>query len=242
MRPFWIALQFLTRLPVPSQGRISPDEQGRSVLFYPLIGLVVGAALVFTAWLAQSQPHLLGAALILAVWVVITGALHLDGLADMVDGWVGGQGDYETTMRIMKDPFCGPMGLTAIVVVLLVKFAALNVVLDHGHWSWLLIAPLLARAAVVALFRWTPYVRPQGLGVEQADQLPRDSVPWVLGASVLLTLVIVGWSALLVLLAAALVFFWLRGRMVQRLGGTTGDTAGAMVELMELIVLVVLVW
>ena len=242
MRPFWIALQLLTRLPVPSQGHISPDEQGRSVLFYPLIGLVVGMALVLTAWLSQSQPHLLGAALILAVWVVISGGLHLDGLADMVDGWIGGQGDYETTMRIMKDPFCGPMGLTAIVVVLLVKFTALSVVLDHGHWSWLLIAPLLARAAVVALFRWTPYVRVQGLGCEQADNLPHDSVSWVLGASALLTLLIVGWGALLVLLAAALLFLWLRGRMVQRLGGATGDTAGAMVELMELVVLVVLVW
>ncbi|MDZ4262457.1 MAG: adenosylcobinamide-GDP ribazoletransferase [Pseudomonadota bacterium] len=242
MRPFWIALQFLTRLPVPSQGHISPDEQGRSVLFYPLVGALIGMALVFTAWLAQSQPNILTAALILAVWVVISGALHLDGLADTIDGWIGGQGDHEATMRIMKDPFCGPMGLTAIVVVLLVKFAALHVLLDHGQWAWLLIAPLLARAAVIALFRWTPYVRAQGLGSEQADNLPRDSVAWVLAACALFALIVIGWGALAVLLVAALLFVWLRSRMVQRLGGTTGDTAGAMVEIMEMALLVVLVW
>ena len=239
MRPFWIALQFLTRLPVPSQGHISPDEQGRSVLFYPVVGGVIGLAMILTAWLAQSQPHILAAALILAVWVVVTGGFHLDGLADSVDGWIGGQGDYEATMRIMKDSFCGPMGLTAVVVVLMVKFAALNVVLDHGNWAWLLVPPLLARAAVVALFRWTPYVRAQGLGHAQADRLPHDGVSWVLGGSALL---IVGWGALMVLLVAGLFFFWARQTMVRRLGGTTGDTAGAMVEMMELLLLLVLVW
>lgn len=242
MRPFWIALQFLTRLPVPDQGHISPDEQGRSVLFYPLVGAVIGVALLLTAWLTQSQLNLLGAALILGVWVAITGALHLDGLADMVDGWAGGQGDYERTMTIMKDPFCGPMGMTAIMVVLLIKFAALYVLLEQAHWSWLLIAPLLARAAVVALFHWTPYVRAQGLGSVQADNIPHDSVNWVLGGCALLTLVVVGWGAFAVLLTGALLFYWLRSRMVQRLGGTTGDTAGAMVEIMEAGVLVALVW
>lgn len=242
MRPFWIALQFLTRLPVPNQGHISPEEQGRSVLFYPLAGLVIGVALVLTAWFAQSQLNILGAALILAVWVAITGALHIDGLADTVDGWVGGQGDYERTMAIMKDPFCGPMGMTAIIVVLLIKFAALNVLLDQAHWSWLLVAPLLARAAIVALFHWTPYVRAHGLGSEQADNLPHDSVAWVLGGCALFALVVVGWGAFAVLLVGALLFYWLRSLMVQRLGGTTGDTAGAMIEIIEVGVLVVLVW
>lgn len=242
MRPFWIALQFLTRLPVPPQGHISPDEQGRSVLFYPAAGLVIGIALLLTAWLAQSQLHLLGAALILAVWVAITGALHLDGLADTADAWVGGHGDPERTMAIMKDPYCGPMGVAAIAVVLLIKFAALYVLLEQAHWSWLLIAPLLARAAIVALFHWTPYVRASGLGSEQADNLPHDSVSWVLGGCALFTVVVVGWGAFVVMLVAAGLFYWLRGIMIQRLGGTTGDTAGAMVEIMEAALLVALVW
>ncbi len=242
MRPFWIALQFLTRLPVANQGHISPDEQGRSVLFYPLVGIVIGLALVLTAWLANSQPHLLAAALILAVWIAITGALHIDGLADTVDGWVGGQGDHERTMSIMKDPFCGPMGLAAIIVVLLVKFAAINSLLEHGHLAWLLIAPLLARAAVIALFRWTPYVRTNGLGSAHADSLPHDSVAWALGGCALLTLIVVGWGALAVLLVGALLFYWLRSRMLQRLGGTTGDTTGAMIEILEAGILVALVW
>jgi len=242
VRPFWIALQFLTRLPVSNQGHITPDEQGRSVLFYPLVGAVIGAALVLTAWLSQSQLNLLAAALILGVWIALTGALHLDGLADMVDGWMGGQGDSERTLAIMKDPYCGPMGVTAIVMALLIKFAALYVLLEQAHWSWLLVAPLLARAAVIALFRWTPYVRPQGLGRAQADNLPRENIPWVLGGCAVFTFVVVGWGAIAVLLTGAVLFYWLRSNMIQRIGGTTGDTAGAMIEIMEAGVLVALVW
>lgn len=242
MRPFWIALQFLTRLPVPSQGHVTPDEQGRSVLFYPVVGGVIGAALILTAWLAQSQLNVLGAALILGVWVALTGALHLDGLADTVDAWVGGHGDYERTMAIMKDPCCGPMGVTAIVIALLIKFAALYVLLEQAHWSWLLVAPVLARAAVVALFHLTPYVRAQGLGSAMAENFPHDSVNWVLGGSALFALIVIGWGALIVLLIGALLFYWLRSNMVARIGGTTGDTAGAMIELLEAALLVALVW
>lgn len=242
MRPFWIALQFLTRLPVPSQGRISPDEQGRSVLLYPVVGVVIGIALVVTAWLVQSQLNLLGAALILMVWVGLTGALHLDGLADTVDAWVGGHADPDRTLEIMKDPYCGPMGLSAVIVLLLIKFAALYVLLEQAYWSWLLVAPLLARAAIVALFHWTPYVRARGLGSAMADNLPHDRVNWVLGGSALFALLVVGWGALIVLLVGAALFYWLRSKMVERLGGTTGDTAGAMVEIMEAVLLVALVW
>ncbi len=221
---------------------MSPLDQGRSVLYYPLVGLIIGGCLFVTAWVTQGMATDLAAALILAVWVAITGALHLDGLADSVDAWVGGQGDQTRTLQIMKDPASGPMAVAALVVTLLVKFTALSALLEHNAWALLLLAPVMGRAAVVALLCWTPYVRRRGLGASLGDHLPRHKVSWLLGAVVLFSVVVAGWiNTVFVLLTVCTAFWLLRAAMMKRLSGTTGDTAGATLELVELAVLVVLV-
>ena len=127
MRPFWLALQFLTRLPTPQLDRVSDRELGLSLPFYPIVGLIIGGLLYIAAELLTSVSPLFSAAIIVALWLWLTGALHLDGLADMADAWVGGHGDRERTLAIMKDPYCGPMGVSAVVAMLLLKFAALSV-------------------------------------------------------------------------------------------------------------------
>ncbi len=239
LRSFWIALQFLTRLPTPVLGTITAEEQGRSMLTYPLVGAVIGGLLWLLAGMLPEQG-LLAPALILLVWVALTGALHLDGLADSADAWLGGYGDRERTLRIMKDPVCGPAGVVALVLMLLTKFALLAS-LAEDLWLGLLLAPILARAAVLVLFKTTPYVRIDGIGYQQARHLPSQAVRVCLALTVLATLVLAGWSGLWLLLVALVVIYLLRVMMVQRLGGTTGDTAGAMVEIIELTVLLALV-
>ena len=242
LKPFWVALQFLTRLPVPQQENISPDILGRSVLYYPVVGLVIGLCLIFVAWLSHGVDVRLSAALVLAVWVVVTGALHIDGLADSADAWVGGHASRERTMAIMKDSYCGPMGVTAVVVLLLIKFTAISVLLEKNLWPALLAASVIGRAAVIVLFRWTAYVRPEGLGAAPCNHLPHSQVPWVLAGCGLFVLLISGWSVISALIVASLVFYWLRSGLVQRLGGTTGDTAGAIIEITEVVMLLALVW
>ncbi|MCB1767092.1 MAG: adenosylcobinamide-GDP ribazoletransferase, partial [Candidatus Competibacteraceae bacterium] len=119
MRPLALALQLLTRLPVPTlTAPPQPWELGQAVLFFPFVGLLIGALLtgLHTA-LWWADPGVL-AALMLAVWVLLTGGLHLDGLADTADAWIGGQGDRERTLAIMKDSHSGPMAISAIVLVL----------------------------------------------------------------------------------------------------------------------------
>ncbi|WP_375738929.1 adenosylcobinamide-GDP ribazoletransferase [Pseudomonas boanensis] len=237
MTPLLIALQFLTRLPVRLSGMPAPPQLGQSLLWYPLVGLLVGAMLLGLAELLGGRLPLLQAALLLALWVGISGGLHLDGLADTADAWVGGYGDRERTLAIMKDPRSGPIAVVVLVVVLLLKFAALVALLGSGHLAPLLLAPWLARGLLPLMFLSTPYVRAGGLGEALASHLPRRVLPWVLvvnGAAVLLF----GWMGLLALGISLLAFAWLRWRFVQRLGGTTGDTAGAMVELVEVSVLV----
>lgn len=233
IRPLLIALQFLTRLPVPLRDNPSESETGRSLLYYPLVGLLIGLLLAATAWALADAPALLRAALVLAAWVLLTGALHLDGLADSADAWVGGHGNRARTLRIMKDPACGPMGVVALVMVLLVKFAALVRIASIGEWTTLILIPVLGRAALPLLFFTTPYVRAGGLGAILAKYQRRRAGALVVILTVTAVLLSPGTTGLWLLLAGTGVFLALRTLMIQRLGGTTGDTAGALVELIE---------
>ncbi|EJN23607.1 cobalamin 5''-phosphate synthase/cobalamin synthase [Pseudomonas sp. GM79] len=238
MLPFWIALQFLSSLPIRLPGMPTPEELGRSLLFYPLVGLLFGAILWGLNWLLLGAPLLLHAALLLSVWVVLSGALHLDGLADSADAWLGGYGDRERTLTIMKDPRSGPIAVVTLILVLLLKFAALLALIEQQHSVILIIVPLISRSALLGLFLSTPYVRPGGLGQALADHLPRLAGKQVLAISALACVLMAGFSAVWALALAAAMFVWLRQVMVRRLGGTTGDTAGALLELLEVAVLV----
>lgn len=237
MLPLWIALQFLSSLPVRLPGMPEPRQVGRSLLFYPLVGLLFGLLLWLASHLLQGTPAPLHAALLLTLWVLLSGALHLDGLADSADAWLGGFGDRERTLQIMKDPRSGPIAVVTLVLVLLLKFCALWVLVERGVGALLVLAPVVGRAAMLGLFLATPYVRKGGLGQALAEHLPRRAAIWVLLASLLACLVLGGWSVAWVLLGAFGVFCWLRRLMCQRLGGSTGDTAGALLELLELTVL-----
>ncbi|HGM5580172.1 TPA: adenosylcobinamide-GDP ribazoletransferase [Pseudomonas putida] len=236
MLPFWIALQFLSSLPVSLPGMPEPRQMGRSLLFYPLVGLLFGVLLWAASVVLQGSAAPLQAALLLALWVLLSGALHLDGLADSADAWLGGFGDRERTLQIMKDPRSGPIAVVTLMLVLLLKFCALWVLVEHGAGAWLVLAPVVGRAAMLGLFLGTPYVRAAGLGSALAEHLPRRAAGWVLLACATAGVLLGGWLALWVLLATVVVFVGLRRQMLRRLGGTTGDTAGALLELLELTV------
>ncbi|WP_065260434.1 adenosylcobinamide-GDP ribazoletransferase [Pseudomonas bananamidigenes] len=238
MLPLWIALQFLSSLPIRLPGMPAPEELGRSLLFYPLVGLLFGLILWALNIALAGAPLLLHAALLLTVWVLLSGALHLDGLADSADAWLGGFGDRERTLTIMKDPRSGPIAVVTLVLVLLLKFAALLALIEKQQGMALIIVPLLGRAALLGLFLTTTYVRAGGLGQALADHLPRKAGWRVLLGSALACVPIAGFKAVVALSLAVVVFIWLRNLMVRRLGGTTGDTAGALLELLEMAVLV----
>lgn len=242
LRPFLIALQFLSRLPI--RLRETPDARavGRSALYYPLVGLLIGMLLAGLAALVGPRiPHLLGATLLLAAWVLITGALHLDGLADSADAWIGGHGDRDKTLAIMKDPCCGPAAVVTLVTVLLVKFAALAALVAAGNWMGILLAPLLGRTALPLLFLTTPYVRPGGLGAAISAHLPPKAATATIIATAAGIVIVVGMTGFWLAMVGLGMFLLLRRLMVRRVGGTTGDTAGALVELVETATLVAVV-
>ena len=237
LKAFLVALQFLTILPVRFEKAPDAETTGCSLVYYPLVGGLIGLGLTTLGWFGGNLPTNIHAGIMLLVWVGLTGALHLDGLADTTDAWVGGLGDRTKTLAIMKDPYCGPMGVVSIVLVLLLKFVALQHLIVSQDWLALSFAPMLSRTGLVLLFLTTPYVRSNGLGSTLAANIPvRTSV-----VIILLTLALIislsGFSGCLLILVFSGLYFALRISMMRRIGGTTGDTAGAMVEINETILL-----
>ncbi len=232
MTPFWIALQFLTVLPIELKTMPSAKQNGQALLFYPLVGLLLGLILFASAMLLVKLPIILSAALILVLWIWLTGGLHLDGLADSADAWVGGFGDPERTLKIMKDPACGPIGVLSLIGVCLLKFVALYVLLEQQMAAFLIVLPMLGRSVPLFVFLTTPYVRAQGLGCSMTDFMPNKQL-WMVFVITISLLCIFKWVGLVALLVFLLMLFYLRSVFIKRIGGITGDTVGAAIELTE---------
>lgn len=237
MKSLAMALQFLTRIPLHINVGDDPKLMGRSLLWYPLAGVLMGVMLYGVVMVLKNQSPLLTAAIVLTFWVLITGGLHLDGLADSADAWAGGYGNKEKTLAIMKDPHVGSFSVVVLVLVLLLKFAALSELVKTDKLLYLLLAPMLARSAVLFLFLTTPYVRQNGLGSNMAKYLPRTA------AIVMLVLFIIPAAILqpVAVISACLVLMGLRYLMLKRIDGMTGDTIGASIEIIEVVALAGLV-
>jgi adenosylcobinamide-GDP ribazoletransferase len=222
MTPVREAVAFLTRLPVGG-GRLSP----RAALFFPVIGAALGALVGAVALSGVASP-LVAAALAVALELVITGALHVDGLADSADGLAGR--DREHALAIMRDHAIGAYGASALTLGLLAKTAALA---EHDELLPIAAAYALSRAAPLPLAAALPYARADGTG-RALDRLPA----WIAAAGVALA-VAAGLAAPVTIAAAAVVVavvWWLARR---RLNGVTGDVLGAAVELTATATLVV---
>ena len=232
MTAFWIALQFLTVLPINLKTMPNAKQNGQAILFYPFIGLLIGLILFGVSLILVKLPILLIASIILVLWIWLTGGLHLDGLADTADAWVGGFGDPERTLRIMKDPTCGPIGVLSLVVVCLLKFAALYVLLEQHLNTFLILVPVLGRSVPLFLFLTTAYVRDKGLGRSITDFIPKK-LTWTFFVITIALLCMFKWLGLVTFICFIAVLFFLRALFIKRIGGITGDTVGAAIELIE---------
>lgn len=237
------ALGLLTVLPVraPISDTASP---GRAMAYYPFVGAVIGgilagiAALLHWSGLTASVP-LLSAAIVLAIWGGLTGGLHLDGWADCCDALFVPV-DRERRLEIMKDPRLGGFGAAGLVLLLLVKFAAIQGVMGKPHALLTLVAvAAVARlAAVVAAYSF-PSARPGGMG----DYFRRGLTWRGLALAVVVALAAAApllWRGAVVWAAVAIACVLLAFLAKRRLGGLTGDVYGAIVEVGETFALVVL--
>lgn len=229
MRALLVALAFLTRLPLPRLDMDARDFAG-AVRMYPAAGVAVGAAVASAGWAGAQLDPWLGALAALVAWVWITGALHLDGLADLADGLGAAHGDRTRLMAVMRDPHVGSFGVVVLVLHLVAKLVLLHLLLPQG-WAALIAIPAAARLAPLLWARMLPPLRAEGLGAQIADAARgRDIIGWL----ALLAATSVLLPALLAMLPIVLKLGWWFRR---RLGGVSGDVHGAGIELTEVALL-----
>jgi adenosylcobinamide-GDP ribazoletransferase len=231
---FRVAGAFLTIFPVADSLAIDDRRLGRSMGLFPAVGLALGLMLVVCNWLlAPLLPRAVLDCLLLLLLILATGALHLDGIADMIDGLAGGR-DRESSLRIMKDSRVGAMGVVGLVMVLLLKYLSLYHLPLAQKAGALIFMPAAGRWCQVFLASCSSYVRAEGgTGSVFVDQVGRAEL--LRGSLTLLLagLVLFSYQGLL-LLALVLVFAALLLHYFERrIGGVTGDILGASTEFVE---------
>jgi adenosylcobinamide-GDP ribazoletransferase len=231
-----IAFQFLTRIPA-GDPPWSEDMPGRAAVFFPLVGLVVGAGGALIDWICchYSVDRSLRAIAVLAFLVLITGGLHEDGLADVADGFGGGGSNRDKVLAIMKDSRVGSFGVIALVLSLLARFALLQALPASQAAATLIAAHVLCRWTALPLAKYLPSARGStGQSARLALHLPRYAVPVGTALAVALVVGLMGRKALLPLLAAVVVTALSALYYRRRLGGVTGDCLGATNQLTEI--------
>ena len=231
----FVALRYLTIVPLP--GRRGPGNLGRAAGWFPVVGLGLGACIALASLAADRLvPPGVGAMLLIAFWAGLTGGLHIDGLADTCDG-LGGGWSRERALSIMRDARSGPFGVTAIVLVLGLKAAAVATLPEGLAWRALVLAPVLGRTGPLLLVRFCPPARTEGAGHALATGARWPTLASGGLVAVLVSVATLGlWSVVALAVSALLAWAW-AAYLRRRIGGFTGDTLGALVELTEAVVL-----
>jgi adenosylcobinamide-GDP ribazoletransferase len=235
---FFAALQFLTLFPCPLRTEYSNDDVGRSAIFFPVVGLILGSILV----LVNFALELFASAGLLSVILVtlltfMTRGLHLDGVGDTFDG-LGAGGDRDRVLSIMDDSHIGAFGLVAIVLVLFLKIHALES-MHLDRWRTLLVAPILGRWAMV-LLAYRSKAAKAGLGSNLIDHLKTTHFLLATLLTLLLVAAILHGNGIAMMAWVALFTIASKNYFHRRLGGVTGDIFGAVGELSETLVMVLL--
>ncbi|MEW5828008.1 MAG: adenosylcobinamide-GDP ribazoletransferase [Chloroflexota bacterium] len=228
------AFQFLTISPAIVRRMFTPQEMGRAVGWFPLVGLALGGVFYGLArGLAFVFPPTVTAVFVLAAWLLLTRALHFDGFLDTCDGLFGGF-TPERRLEIMRDSRVGAFGVAGGGLLLLAKYAAL-VSLPHLSGLWL--APVIGRWVLAMAVFACPYAREKGLGRDMKDRTRWPQVVLATALAVSVSWLAAGWTGLLALALAGIVLWLGAAFILRRIPGLTGDSYGALCELTELAVL-----
>ena len=232
------AIRFLTIIPLPWRREVSPEELGRSAVYFPLVGLILGLLLVGWHWLlGLFLPRAVADVLVMVTLVILTGALHLDGFIDTFDG-IAGHKSVEDRWRVMHDSRAGGIGVVAVGCLLLVKYVSLNNLPDSLLSMTLVLMPVLGRWAMTyAIFAY-PCARPTGLGAAF-----KQGTGWLrLTIATIITFVVVvvlrQFTGLAVMLGIWIIVVAMAAFLKRKFSGLTGDTYGAINEVAEVFVLI----
>jgi adenosylcobinamide-GDP ribazoletransferase len=246
---FITALQFLTIFTVRKEHKVEENDLARSMVYFPFVGFVIGLVLVYAdKALLWILPDTVSNLFLLLLSVVITRALHIDGLADSIDGLMGGR-DQESRLAIMRDSRIGTAGVLSIVFVLMIKYACLNTLFYDYKIAALLTAPAFSRWSQMLMMFQAGYGRVDGMGKAFVGHVR-------LGGLIAASVVTVGLSGFVIYqydtrtavlavgipLAIGLLTFCWRWFIVRKVGGVTGDSVGAVSEMNEALTLLLFVF
>ena len=240
-RDITAAAGLLTRVPVKVDTDLAAKRGALAAWAYPIVGLKIAVALIvlglIAKWLTIAAP--ITAGLMLATTVILTGAMHEDGLADSADGLWGGW-TKDKRLEIMKDSRTGAYGVLALVLSMILRWTALTAILQTDHWMAALIAiGMLSRATMVAVMTGLPNARDTGLS--QSVGRPKPITAWLaIGVATLGAAIVLGLTASTLLITAAVVTSLWAGIAHQKIGGQTGDILGATQQLTEIALLITL--
>lgn len=224
MKGLIIALQFLTRLPMPNV-QADAASFAASMRWFPVGGLAVGGVVAGAFWLGAQFDPWMAALMGLVAWVWVTGALHLDGLSDLADGRGAAHRAPERLLAVMADPHVGSFGVVALALQLIAKLILLHLI-PPNQWTALLLIPAVARIGPLVWMRWLPSLH-AGLaerfaGVARLPDLAVCAAGWLAAC----------WFVPMLIVAPLLIGWW--GLWLkQKLGGVSGDCHGAGIELVE---------
>jgi len=235
---FLAALRFLTIIPLPGRREVSPEAVGRSIVYFPLVGVIIGLILVGLNWLlGWLLPPALVSVLLVVSLAALSGALHLDGFIDTCDGMAGGK-TAEERWRVMQDSRAGSFGIIGVCLLLLVKYVSLNAVPDGWLMPTLVLMPVVSRWAMVyAVFAY-PYAKPSGLGTvfKQGASWLRFTIATVITLAV--AAILAQLTGFIIMIAIWVIVVVMAAYLKGRLGGLTGDTYGAINEVAEVCLLI----
>ena len=234
MKRYLVAFQFLTIIPLPFKVECEAKDLGRSTAVFPLAGLTIGALLAGLNWLiAPWLARPLTDALLVTALAAVTGALHLDGLADVCDG-IAARGGRERFLEVMKDSRVGAVGVVGIVLGLLLKWQALLAVPSGMKMEALLFFPTLARCAQVLAMTGARHARQEGLGAVFIQGTGNARLVVALTLTLAAAFLLPPLTGLSAYVAVILLTMALRSYFHRRLGGLTGDVVGCISELTEI--------
>lgn len=225
-----IALQLLTRIPVSYRLTADDANLGQSVLYYPIVGFLIGVLLSILVLLLSAGPDMLAAALVLMAWIWLSGGLRLDEQTDFTHAWAGGLGCIQRSLKRLKVPNAGPITVLAILLVLLLKWSTILILIEKNELTSLMLVPLLGRISILLLMLSSPYISPQGLAKKILQNLPSEEARWVVVMSLAFAGLFLGWANVILVV---LLVLWIRSAAIDRLGGVTSDIFGVTVELAE---------
>ncbi len=231
------AVSFLTLVPAVGRGKAPSSDIGKGIAYFPLIGAAVGGAVAVSAWAASLVLPVTVAALVaVGVGALLTGALHIDGLADTLDGY-GGR-SRARALEIMRDHAIGSYGVVGVILDVGLRVAVIAALLPRPNGLlYLVAAGALSRSAAAGLGAVLPQARAEGGHADVLGSAGRKPAALAVGLGVAIAVLFLGWHALLPVVAigaGATLWGW---HCVRRLGGMTGDTLGAASEGGEVVVL-----